>query len=91
MVLGVLDAASPHQHRLPEEALVSMPAPFVMALAGCLAALLSWTNVGSSDAQVNTRDHWTGIIACFVPLIWFSFWCGLGYAYPRQWFVRILD
>lgn len=89
MSLACCDALVPDMMRCPEHALVTMPAPFVMAVTGFIAILLTWVN--GLDPACNQKLHWAGVFACFVPLIWFCVWWNGGYAYHGSWFVRIRE
>lgn len=84
LALATLDATKPDRN-WPEKAILVMPAPFLMALAGVGAILL--TRSETPQPGSSRRAHWFGVLACFVPLIWFSIWWFLGYVdYSPIWF-----
>ncbi len=73
------------------EALVTVPPPYLTAVASFL--LVGLTVIGGAGPIPQKRPiaHWTGLALSLVPLALFWYWEHLGYAYPRVWFQYIRE
>lgn len=89
LALVTLDAASPHQFRRAEESLLTIGAPFIMAMMGGAMALGTFD--GQNGIAQRRWAHWGGIFFSMVPLIWFVYWWAQGAVVPRDMFTRILE
>jgi hypothetical protein len=81
------DAWSPHQYRWPEESLHTMAGPIVLAML-CTGAVYLTFSLGIPQRRL---AHWSGIIICLLPMVWFVLSCSFGWAAFRAPFERIWD
>jgi hypothetical protein len=90
-LLRTLDATQPHQHRSPDESFITSSAPVLLALLAIATALVTHSGRESSVWRERQAAHWTGIVVCLVPFIFFVICVAYGFTYPRDMFGRVRD
>jgi hypothetical protein len=90
LAIVTLDAQASHQHRLREESLFTLVGPYVLALFGGAAVLISMATTYPGWPR-RRLAHWCGIAMAFVPLAWFLFGMAHGWVVSRELLVRIRE